>query len=151
MIKSTLLTWQAAEINVSYESLTGIIIDTTQDLTDLLDIVFASTMPKPAYTALLLTKTNRLIGWADISMRHKSDVRIDNKKLICSAYLTSCHRLVVVHCGPVSVPTPQDGEYALCLKLQVVLGSYDVYLKDLILWSGSGYFSFEEAGMVLKE
>lgn len=124
-------------------------ISTSNDAVNLLKPVYAACMElHEEVHALLLNRSNKVMGVHKVSQGGISGSVCDPRLVLCSALLAGASIIILSHNHPSGALRPSTEDISLTKRLITAARSMDLSIADHLIISKEGYFSFADNGML---
>jgi DNA repair protein RadC len=101
------------------------------------------------FKLMLLSKSNRVLGMAEISAGGSSGTIVDIKIILQYVIKANASGIIVCHNHPSCNLTPSDADVRITRKIKEAANLIDVQLLDhLILTAEDKYYSFSDDGII---
>ncbi len=96
----------------------------------------------------LLDGSNRVIDWERISSGTVDRVDAYPREMLALALKKQARALILVHNHPGGDPTPSEEDRILTMGVAKVAGTLQILVRDHVVVSDRGYYSFHENGLL---
>jgi len=94
------------------------------------------------FYVLLFNNAMRVLGWSKISSGGRIATIIDVSYIVQLAVLSNASSVIVAHNHPSGILNPSTADINLTKRIQKALQILSISLKDHIILSSQGYYSF---------
>ena len=94
------------------------------------------------FYVLLFNNAMRVLGWSKISSGGRTATIVDVSYIVQLAVLSNASSVIVAHNHPSSQNSPSTADINLTKRIQSALQILSITLKDHIILSRQGYYSF---------
>lgn len=138
----------ARRLHIEKESEDMLFIYGTQDVKKVMR-PYLGGLPHEEFWVLLLDPRQRLLGRRQISTGSLQKVAIDNKTIFRMALgEPNCTHLILVHNHPSGNLRPSQADKALTQQLLILGLNLDLHIKDHVIYSDEGCYSFADEGLL---
>lgn len=99
-------------------------------------------------SALLLDRSNKVLGWIKISEGSAVGTVADIQYLCRCAILTNAQAVILCHNHPSGQPNPSDADNQCTQKTKLALKLLDITLLDHVIITEDSYYSFADCGEI---
>jgi DNA repair protein RadC len=144
---------KASEISINYKPLYKSSelkkISNSKDATDFLREVWSDRIQyvEEVYV-LLLSRSNKIIGFVKISEGGTSGTVVDPKLIFQAALKTNASAIMLSHNHPSGNLKPSDTDIALTKQIIAAGKAIEIPVLDHIILTHEGYFSFADEGLM---
>lgn len=100
------------------------------------------------FKIILLNRSNRVLGLADISMGGVSGTFVDAKVVFATALKGNCSAIILAHNHPSGNLRPSEQDIRLTKRLVECGKLLDIIVYDHVIITEYGYYSFADEGMI---
>lgn len=104
---------------------------------------------KEYFWVLLLTKSNRVLGFSQIGMGDASSVVVNTKEIFQLALKTNACGLILCHNHPSGNLTSSKPDRTLTEKIKITGRLFSIDLVDHIIITSEGFYSLADNGDIL--
>lgn len=147
-----LFTYNLAEIKITYSTKVKPSdrksITTSKDAYDVFLHIFPNIEYREYFYILLLNRSNKILGYNQISAGGISGTVVDTRLIFQTALKANASSIVIGHNHPSGNLNPSDNDIKLTEKLQTAATIMDLPIIDHIILTTEGYLSFADEGMM---
>lgn len=100
--------------------------------------------PRETFIAVYLDSQNRVIAYDELSTGTTDRAVVYPKEVVRAALMTNATSVILIHNHPAGGLRPSHVDILLTAAVQQVCDGFDIRLRDHLIVSGKGYFSFRK-------
>jgi len=110
---------------------------------------YLGTRDREEFVTIHLDRANRLICWDQVSVGNLSEALVSAQCVLKTALLSNAASLILAHSHPSGRTEPSLEDKEVTTRLREAARIFDIKILDhIIIASDSGYFSFQEHGLL---
>lgn len=145
--KSTL-----AEIEISYKPKYKVselpMVDSSNKAYTFLKDIFPSLNYREYFYILCLNRSNKVLGYCQISMGGISSAVIDVRLIMQTALKSNASAIILAHNHPSGKTEPSDADKKMTWKIKGAGRLLDIDVLDHLILTSETYFSFADEGLI---
>lgn len=123
-------------------------ISCSRDAEAILRDIFPSTEHREYFYLLCLNRSNRLLGYQQISAGGISGTIADLRLIFQTALKANSCAIIVAHCHPSGNTAPSEADKKLTQKIKDAGKLLDIALLDHLILTADSYFSFADDNLI---
>ena len=125
-------------------------IQSSQNAADLIRSVFSEDDIEriEIFALLLLSRSNRVLGWAKISQGGVSATVVDAKVVFQTALLANASSIILTHNHPSGNTTPSEQDKMITKRIKEGGKLLEIEVLDHIIITKESYYSFADEGII---
>lgn len=149
---NNLFTYNLAEIKITYSTKVKPSdrksVTTSNDAYDIFLQIFPNIEYREYFYILLLNRSNKILGYNQISAGGISGTIVDPRLIFQTALKANASSIIIGHNHPSGNLQPSENDIQLTDKLRKGASFMDIPILDHLILTTDGYYSFADEGMM---